>query len=68
MIYVQSSNLSAVEYDPTRMALRILFHNNRLYEYHGVHESIYNLLLASASKGQFFNSHIKNCYPYHRIY
>ena len=67
MTYVTSSNIKAVDYDSFSSTLTIDFHNGRRYQYHGVPKSMYQQLLCSASKGQFFSSFIRYHFPTIRV-
>lgn len=62
MISVNSSNLSAVGYNPTTETLSIEFHDGGLYEYHNVPQKIYEELMNSSSKGKYFHRFIKDYY------
>ena len=66
---VQSSNLLAVGYDPSRQLLEVAFRNGSVYQYFGVPESEYCGLMAAPSKGQYFNAHIvRGGYDYVPVY
>ena len=65
MIPVASSNLAAVGYDYETSTLRIQFLKSGFYNYHGVPVEVYDGLLASASKGTYFDQFIKKGgYPF----
>lgn len=64
---VKSSNLSIVGYDPQAKTLQIEFHSGNVYEFSGVSALVYKKLMASKSKGQFFNKFIKDMYNYEKI-
>ena len=62
MISVNSSDLSAVGYDSATETLTIEFNSGGLYEYYGVPQNIYEGLMSSPSKGQYFHRFIKESY------
>lgn len=66
MLNVNSSNLSAVGYDPTMQTLRVQFRSGT-YDYYNVPENIYSNLMSAASHGEYHAAHIKNVYPYKKI-
>lgn len=59
MIEVESSNINSVGYNKKTQKLRVLFKNDRLYEYHPVSQETFDLLTSAESVGRFFNEHIK---------
>lgn len=66
--HVSSSNLKAVGYDSATKTLEIEFLNGGLYQYSGVHESVYQALMSASSHGQYFDSHIKKGgYSYRKL-
>lgn len=65
MIPVSSSNITSIGYEGT--TLRVLFHNNRLYEYYNVPSSVYNELMSAPSHGSYLARHIKGVYDYKPI-
>lgn len=67
MISVDSSDLSAVGYDPVSKILRIIFHSGGVYDYFDVPESTYVGLMNATSKGQYHNIYIKWVYRYQRV-
>jgi hypothetical protein len=65
---VDSSNLSAVAYDPESAVLEVEFHSGGVYQYFGVPFFVYQDLCDAASKGKYFNEHVKRAgYPFARI-
>lgn len=60
MPYVSSSAMSRVEWN--NGTLSIWFKGSGKYDYYNVPESVYERLLSSSSKGQFFNDHIRDRY------
>lgn len=64
---VISSNLASVGYEAATHTLEIEFQNGRVYRYAHVPESIYQGLMAAASKGSYFADFIKDLYPFIRV-
>lgn len=62
-----SSVIRAFGYDPDQRQLAVTFVTGRQYQYRNVPPELYSRMCASFSKGAFFNSHIRNQYPYERI-
>ena len=61
---VNSSSLASVGYSPEVSTLEIEFHHGASYQYFAVPQHIFDGLLAAASKGAYFNEHIKDRYPF----
>lgn len=57
MVYVNSSDLNAVEYN--QGILRIRFNSGGIYDYYNVPITVYQELLNASSKGKYFHAHIK---------
>jgi len=64
---VTSSNLRSVGYDAQTSTLEVEFHHGAVYQYFEVPESRFTELLAAASKGSYFNDHIKDQYRYRKV-
>ena len=65
---VESSLLASVHYDAEKSILDLEFHpDGVIYRYFGVPAEIHHRLLAAESKGSFFNSRIRNRFPYQRL-
>lgn len=64
---VSSSNLAAVGYDPVTQTLEVEFHGGRIYQYYGVPERMFEEIKQAPSAGRFFNTYIRNGYPYSRV-
>lgn len=62
MIFVDSSNIEQVGYDPAAEELHIVFVKTGLYIFFGVPQFVYDELLAADSKGSYFNRNIKPVY------
>jgi len=66
-IPVTSASLAAFGFDSATETLEVEFQNERVYRYYGVPWSVFADLQQADSKGRFFNSHIRNRYPYVRV-
>ena len=64
---VTSTNLRSVGYDAKTQTMEIEFVNGRVYQYYDVSDTMHDELMQASSKGQFFNYHIKDSYPYSRV-
>jgi lysyl-tRNA synthetase class 2 len=63
-LYVVSSVLRWIEYDPKPSSLRVEFVTGEIYSYPHVPKTVFQALLAARSKGQFFNAHIRDKYRF----
>jgi hypothetical protein len=61
-----SSVIRAFAYDLASRSLPITFTSGRRYRYHGVPAETYEAMRAAFSKGEFFNKHIKDHFPFTR--
>jgi hypothetical protein len=61
-----STVIRSFDYDAVRRVLLILFQSGNRYEYQGVSEETFRAMKASFSKGEFFNAHIRDRYPFVR--
>ena len=66
-IEVNSSMLRTVAYDAPSERLTLTFVNGQVYAYTNVPQSVVDELLNAESKGQYFNSEIKDAFPYTRV-
>jgi hypothetical protein len=66
-VAVASTTLASVSYFPDRHLLELEFRNGAVYEYCDVPLHEYHELLTADSKGTYFNSHIRNCFPYRQV-
>ncbi len=64
---VSSSKIQTVAYDTEQKMLEIEFRQHEVYRYRHVPLTVFHLLMAAQSKGQFFADNIKNQYPFYRI-
>lgn len=58
-VYVKSSSIRTVGYDPRTQTLEIEFVGHSVYRYLRVPKEIYQALMAAESKGAFVNQIIK---------
>jgi lysyl-tRNA synthetase class 2 len=61
-----SSVIRAFDYDAAERRLDIQFQTGRRYAYHGVPEDVYRAFAGAFSKGEYFNAHIRDIYPFTR--
>ncbi len=64
---VSSSSIDEVGYDSGQRTLAVSFHAGREYLYADVPRETFEALLSASSIGRYFNSAIRNSYPYQRI-
>ena len=62
MVSVSSTAISAVGYDSTSSKMRIRFSQGRSYDFCGVPQSIFEGLISSSSKGQYYSAYIRDSY------
>jgi len=67
MTQVSSSNIESLGYNPDDRKLHVQFLNGNLYEYAEVPKELFELMMASTSKGSFFHKEIKGNYPAKQI-
>ena len=65
---VTSTDINSVGYDIDSQVLEVEFHKGGTYQYFGVPQNIYDDLMASDSKGKYFNLNIKKAgFAYSKI-
>lgn len=62
MIQVNSTAMLAIGYEPTSMRMKITFQQGVTYDFCGVPKQIFDGLLFAASKGTYYNLHIRDKY------
>ena len=62
-----SSAIADIEYDPDLERLTVTFVTGRMYEYTGVPIDVAAGFQSAASKGAFFNAHIRDRYNFHEV-
>jgi hypothetical protein len=68
MAYVQSSALEEVSYDEAAHTLCATFRESgRTYIYEGVPQEVYDSLLFADSLGAYFNTHVRDCFPFREV-
>jgi len=68
MPYVQSSALERLSYDEEQHILCATFREtHRTYVYEEVPQEVYDGLIFSDSLGRYFNTHIRDHFPFHEI-
>lgn len=63
MQFVESKAIEMVGYDPTELALAIMFKGGATYLCPGVPQHLYDQLMVAESKGSFVNKYIKPNFP-----
>ncbi len=66
-IRVSSSTISSAGYDPDARILELEFTSGEVYRYSGVPGHHYTGLMHADSKGGYFNSYIKDIYPFRKM-
>ena len=61
-----STVIRSFRYDPRRRELDIVFRTKRRYTYEHVPQETYKAMKAAFSKGEFFNRHIRDKFPFTR--
>lgn len=64
---VASSNIASIGYDTPSNTLEVAFHNQRVYQYFRVPQSVFIALMSAPSHGRFFNAAVKDQYLDRRI-
>jgi len=64
---VESTTMRAIGYDRTEQVLEVEFQSGAVYQYLDVPPAIYKELLEAESKGQYFNSEIRDAYEFLRV-
>lgn len=63
---VDSSSIAEVGYDPAAMVMEVIFRRGTAYRYLQVPNFVVTAFLAASSKGAFFNTYVRSCFPYQR--
>lgn len=64
---VSSSNIASIGYDKVNNILEVEFHNNSVYQYYAVPESVFIELMNANSHGSYLARYVKGYYHYMRI-
>jgi hypothetical protein len=62
-----STVIRRFDYDEERGELRILFQSGLEYIYQGVPREQYEAMRRAYAKGEYFNRHIRDKFPYQRV-
>lgn len=62
-----SSVIRSYRYDPSGRHLDLVFVSGRHYRYHDVPEEIYREMRSAFSRGQFFNTRIRDHFRHTRV-
>ena len=65
--YLQSSNVSAVRYQPDNGQLEIAFQDGQVYQYFKVPPQLYSDMLGAPSQGSFFKYHIRRQFTFRKL-
>lgn len=63
MVAVSSSSIALIGYEADSLTLRVVFHDGKTYDYHGVPPLIANQFLNAPSKGRYYAGFIKGRFP-----
>jgi KTSC domain len=63
-LLVNSSNLVSVGYNAAECTLEVEFQSGNIYKYFFVPESVYQGLMTTGSKGEYFHDNILKVYDY----
>ncbi|HXA38983.1 MAG TPA: KTSC domain-containing protein [Phenylobacterium sp.] len=64
---VESAAISEIDYDAQRTKLVVRFVSGERYVYVGVPGEVHRSFVAADSKGRFFQSRIRDRYPFNRL-
>ncbi len=64
---VSSSTVISIGYDHQTETLEIEFGSGRVYQYYGVPGNLHDEIMGTPSKGKFFNTYIKDRFPFSRV-
>lgn len=62
-----STVIQSFNYDANRQELFVVFRSGRRYIYQQVPEQTYTKMRGALSKGEFFNSHIRDRFPFRAL-
>ena len=64
---VESAAIREIDYDARRSRLRVTFVSGERYAYDNVPAKAHRAFIEAESKGRFFQSEIRDRYPYRRL-
>lgn len=68
MIFVDSTNVEAIGYDPATQELHVRFvKSGETYAYYAVEEWVFQEFMQTDSKGNYLNTKIKPHYQYGKV-
>ncbi len=67
-VAVISSVLRSVGYDHPTAILEVEFVNGLVYRYTAVPPHVHDSLMNAPSKGQYFNTHVRDCFPFSQVH
>ncbi|MBX3576381.1 MAG: KTSC domain-containing protein [Rhizobiaceae bacterium] len=68
MIFVDSTNVEAIGYDPITQELHVRFvKSGETYAYYAVEEWVFQEFMQTDSKGNYLNTRIKPHYQYGKV-
>jgi KTSC domain len=62
MVRVRSTAIAAIGYEPETQRMKITFQQGHTYDYCRVPSLVFEGLIRAASKGTYYNDHIKDRY------
>src|ERR1700733_9448082 len=65
---VESSSIRSIGYAPDSEAIDMEFNSGAVYQYQGVNQISYDMLMAASSKGGHFITHVRACFVGHRVH
>jgi hypothetical protein len=66
-VSMPSSVIRSLRYDAIRHELLVVFQSGRRYVYENVPEDTFTAMRQAFSKGEFFNDHVREHFPFRRI-
>ena len=66
-LFMPSSVVAAMTYDPGSSTLRVRFVSGMVYDYKNVPEKVFKQMKHAPSKGTFLNQHIKGNYEFEKV-
>jgi lysyl-tRNA synthetase class 2 len=64
---VEAAAIQEIDYDAERAKLLVRLATGERYIYVGVPGEVHRSFCEAESKGSFFESEIRDCYPYNRV-
>lgn len=67
LVDVESEAIRAVDYDPSRRRLLVVFTSGQRYAYRNVPRRVHRAFLDAESKGRFFQGEIRGRFAYEKL-